>query len=71
MWVGDLEANGLLDTATEIHCGVFKNVKTGEIKKFTPESVMEIPKFLDTVDHLCMHNGGNSICKQSKTSFKP
>jgi len=57
MWVGDLEANGLLDTATKIHCGVFKNVETGEIKKFTPKNVMEIPKFLDTVDHLCMHNG--------------
>jgi len=57
MWVGDLEANGLLDTVTVIHCGVFKNVHTGEVRKFVPDQIQAMLKFLNTVDHLCMHNG--------------
>ena len=57
MWVGDLEANGLLNEVTTIHCGVFKNTETGEVVKFTPEDIHKLPPFLDTVEHLCMHNG--------------
>ena len=55
--VGDLEADGLLDEATRIHCAVFKCLDTGRKKKFTPENVHLIPKFLDKVDVLVMHNG--------------
>jgi len=55
--VGDLEANSLLDEATEIHCGVFKCIDTGRVKKFRPEDVHKIPEFLDKCSMLIMHNG--------------
>lgn len=55
--IGDLEANGLLRQATKVHCGVFKDINTGEITKFRPEQIQEMLKFLDTVDVLIMHNG--------------
>lgn len=55
--VGDLESNGLLPTATEVHCGVFKDIDTGEVVKFRPHQIAEMLSFLDTVDVLCMHNG--------------
>lgn len=56
IWIGDLEANGLLDTATVIHCGVFKSVATGETIKYTPSTVHKIPEFLKTVEIIAMHN---------------
>lgn len=55
--VGDLESNGLLPTATKVHCGVFKDIQTGEVVKFRPHQIAEMLSFLDTVDVLCMHNG--------------
>lgn len=59
--IGDLEANGLLDTVTKIHCGVFKDIRTGEVFKFHPGShadyISEMLKFLDSVGVLIMHNG--------------
>jgi hypothetical protein len=61
MVVGDLEADGLLDRATRIWCGVFKDRETGEIHKFFPGSHVDyihaMLQYLDTVDVLCMHNG--------------
>ena len=61
MWVGDLEANGFLDQADRVHCGVFRHHDTGEVRKFHPGShvnfVKEMLSFLDSVDSLCMHNG--------------
>ncbi len=61
IWVADLEANGLLDTATKVHCGVFRNYKTGEIHKFYPGShddyVKAMLSFMDTIKVLVMHNG--------------
>ena len=54
---GDLEANGLLDTATKTHCGVFKDKTTGEVRKFRPHEIQQMLAFLDTVDVLIMHNG--------------
>ena len=57
VFIGDLEANGLLDTVTKIHCGVFKNIHTGEKFKFRPHQIKEMLSFLDTVDVLIMHNG--------------
>ena len=54
---GDLEADGLLDTATKVHCGVFKDKTTGEVFKFRPHQIAEMLKFLDTADVLVFHNG--------------
>ena len=54
---GDLEANGLLDTATKVHCGVFKDKETGELFKFRPDNIKEMLEFLDTADVLIFHNG--------------
>lgn len=55
--VGDLEANGLLDTATKVHCGVFKDINTGELWKFKPHEIRQMLEFLDTTDVLIIHNG--------------
>lgn len=57
--IGDLEANGLLPEATQIWCGVFKDIQTGEITKFSPKPgwYTAMTQFLDTVDILIMHNG--------------
>lgn len=55
--VGDLEANGFLDVVTKVHCGVFKDINTGEKRKFRPHQIREMLSYLDTVDVLIMHNG--------------
>lgn len=59
--VGDLEANGLLDEATRIWCGVFKDIDTGEVVKFSVEQgkgwERKLCEYLDRVDILIMHNG--------------
>lgn len=55
--IGDLEADGLLNTATRVWCGVFKDIRTNEVFKFRPTEIKEMLKFLDTVDVLIMHNG--------------
>lgn len=59
--IGDLEADGLLDTATTIWCGVFKDINTNEVFKFSPieddKYLRKMCAFLDTVDVLIMHNG--------------
>lgn len=52
----DLEANGLLDTATKVHCGVFKEV-AGTIRKFRPSEMKQMLQYMDTIDVLIMHNG--------------
>ena len=53
--VGDLEANGLLDTVTKIWCGSFADVETGEV--VTLQGKEDITEYLDTCDTLIMHNG--------------
>lgn len=55
--VGDLEANGLLPTVTQAHCGVFKDINTKEVWKFKPHEMKEMLAFMDTIDVLIMHNG--------------
>jgi len=35
-WVFDLEGDSLLDNVTTVHCGVFRDEETGELKKFYP-----------------------------------
>ena len=61
IYVGDIEANGLLSTATKLHCAVFKDIETGKIVKFWPwegaDYIKQLLDFLDTVDVLIMHNG--------------
>ena len=54
---GDLEANGLLEEATKVWCGVFKDKNTGEVFKFRPHQINEMLSFLDTADVLVFHNG--------------
>lgn len=55
--VADLEANGLLDTATVTWCGVFKDINTNEVVKFRPNQIPDMLVFMDTVDVLIIHNG--------------
>jgi DNA polymerase I len=57
LWVADLEADGLLDVATRIWCGVFRNQQTGEVRSFGPDEIVEMLEFMDTLPTLCMHNG--------------
>lgn len=57
VFVGDLEADGLLDTATKVWCGTFKNKNTKEVVSFKPDQIEEMLKFLDNVDVLIIHNG--------------
>lgn len=53
--VADLEGNALLEDVTTVHCGVFIDIRTGDIHKFTsPEPMLE---FMDTCDALVFHNG--------------
>jgi DNA polymerase-1 len=55
--VADLEANGLLQQATVIHCGCFIDVDTQEVFHFRPHQMDEMCKFMDTCEELIMHNG--------------
>ena len=55
--VGDIETDGLYDDVTTIWCAVFKDVETGELHEFTPETIHEIPNLLDKSKVLIMHNG--------------
>lgn len=55
--VADLEADGLLDAATQVWCGVFKDIRTGEVTKFRPDDITGMLSFMDTIDILVMHNG--------------
>lgn len=52
----DLEANGFLNQATRVHCGVVK-VLGGALKKFRPHQVQQLLDYLDTFDVLIAHNG--------------
>lgn len=56
MYVFDLEGNGLLDNVTKIHCGVFKNVKTGDVLSFRPDQIPDMIKFMDEQPVLIGHN---------------
>lgn len=55
--VADLEADGLLDTATRVWCGVFKDRDTKEVFKFRPHQIPEMLAFMNTCSELQMHNG--------------
>jgi DNA polymerase-1 len=53
----DLEANGFLNQATHVHCGVVKVHKSDEIRKFNPRQIYQLLEYLDTFDVLIAHNG--------------
>lgn len=54
--VFDLEGNGLYEQITQVHCGVFKNIKTGEVTKFTPNEMPQMLSFMDRCTKLIGHN---------------
>jgi len=54
---GDLEANGFLEDATTIWCGVFKDLDTLEVHSFEPDQLSDMCTFLDSVEFLAIHNG--------------
>lgn len=55
----DLEANGLLDKATRVHCAVVKS--NDEVRKFWPwpgnDYIKQLLEYLDSFDVLIAHNG--------------
>lgn len=58
-WIFDIEADGLLDTVTQVWCGVFKNIDTGEVRSFTPDDpyyLYHMMKFMDGCHTLIGHN---------------
>ena len=52
----DLEANGLLDTVTKLHCAVAMTLDTKQVWRFEPHQMKEFCEFLDTVDVWVGHN---------------
>ena len=54
--VFDSEANGLLDTVTTAHCGVFKSLDGKEVEKFDNQQIPDMLRFLDTCDVIIGHN---------------
>lgn len=55
--VFDLEANGLLDDASRIHCIEAADIDTGETYSFGPDAVAEGTRLLQGVPFLAAHNG--------------
>ncbi|CAB4124528.1 PolA DNA polymerase I - 3'-5' exonuclease and polymerase domains [uncultured Caudovirales phage] len=54
--VFDLEANGLLNDASRIHCLVAKDLDTGDLHKFAPSEVEQGLKLLMQADQVIGHN---------------
>lgn len=52
----DIEANGLLDTISKLHCAVAMTLDEKEVWKFGPHQMAEFCDFLDTVDVWIGHN---------------
>lgn len=46
----DTEANGLLDTATKVHCICTINIQTGERRTFGPEDIPSGLAYLASAD---------------------
>ncbi len=59
-YVFDLEADGFLDKATVVHCGVFLSLDWKEYHKFYPGShpdyIKSMLEFMDKADCLIGHN---------------
>lgn len=57
MYVFDLEGNGLLDTVTKIHVGVFINTEDEQdIRVFGPDQIKDMLLFMKQQPILCGHN---------------
>lgn len=56
IFVFDLEANGFLEEADRVHCGVFKQLGVKGLTKFRPDQVEEMLHFMDECDVLIGHN---------------
>lgn len=57
-YVADLESDGLLEEATKVWCGVFKNLKTGDVKKFRPNEISNMLVWMNSqTEALIFHNG--------------
>jgi hypothetical protein len=54
-FIADIEASGLYEEATKIHCAVFKDIDTGKVYRFTQKD--KIIKVLEATTYLVMHNG--------------
>lgn len=52
----DVEADGLLDTITKIHCAVAISLDRKQVWRFEPHQMEEFKEFLDTVDVWIGHN---------------
>tara|TARA_R100000951_G_scaffold90032_1_gene78173 strand:+ start:18179 stop:20074 length:1896 start_codon:yes stop_codon:yes gene_type:complete len=52
----DLEADGLIDEATVVHCGVFLEAATGIERVFLSHQVEEMLAYMDTCKFLVAHN---------------
>lgn len=52
----DIEANGFLHVVTRIHCAVFRDLKGKVVKRFTPDTLHELPNFMDGIEILIGHN---------------
>jgi len=58
--IADFEANGLLNEATTVWCGVFKDIQTKEVFTFhhgQPNWEQECMNFMDECEVLIIHNG--------------
>ena len=55
--VYDIEANGLLDTVSTVHCVVVGHAETGEIREFGPDQIEASIDYLLTGDTVVAHNG--------------
>lgn len=60
-YIFDLEANGFLNEATKVHCGVFSSLDGKDIRRFSPLDgvgyVAAMLAFMDTTTCLITHNG--------------
>lgn len=52
----DIEANGLLDTISKLHCAVAMTLDNKQVWRFEPHQMKEFCEFLDTVDVWVGHN---------------
>ena len=58
-YVMDIETNGLLDELDKVHCMVIKNRNTGDVFRYTPDTIEQGVKLLNSLtvdDRVCGHN---------------
>lgn len=54
--VFDIEANGLYDTVTKVHCAVVRNLQNKVLATFDPSNIHTFPDYLNTFDIIIGHN---------------